>query len=641
MDLKPSDKRPRIDGGNHEGEIKVNVSESEEKVNKPREIESEIELQEGFEEMGVEEIIEEGLSDKEVIKILQLKFKKTEEMRRLEIEEKNKKLQENDREMQENNKKLQEIDREMQEKDRELELERIKSTEKDERNYKKDIELQEKDRELYAKSVQRLFKEGLKGFKIIRNIGTMSSYTSSHNAANIVSNGRFGLIENLEHFLHRITNNTSVVLAAMQDRNEYYYSNEQGLAILVNHVLCDVIRMCNLSDRLMIVAEKTIMQSAKKSYRPDAIVIEIGGKPVTVAEYKTPYSQQQKQSAGSTDPTVFQSKLNNASVLGQMFDYLTMFRTFFGRVEMYGILTDFEGFRICWLPDIDAAAARTTWIPDDSAVDLIHFATTRELCCTGVYHKDDPMLIKALMSAMLKSYHGRIVPVSLLSHTRLYLVSSQDSWGWVTLPKGFDIRLPLVCGVPDSYEALYIVRHVSSKSGTGADGRVVFALSTTQHMLTVMKMFHSISSDASSMTASEKADLECFMWTHVWKVRTIRCVVAGWETLIMPPVFTADIDGKLSITTRDWVTCDWETDIDVNALARIESQAKACFEAKAWTLDMVQQAAVDAMMQAGYRHGDLKNEHVGLLPITNEEGEIVELRPVLIDLSRVVKIADD
>lgn len=72
--------------------------------------------------------------------------------------------------------------------------------------------------------------------------------------------------------------------------------------------------------------------------RPDISVIKAFGIPVGVVEVKKPGKE----------------ILSNAAVLGELYDYMKQIVNFYGLKEVFGILTTYEEWRICWLDNAES-----------------------------------------------------------------------------------------------------------------------------------------------------------------------------------------------------------------------------------------------------------------------------------------------
>lgn len=75
---------------------------------------------------------------------------------------------------------------------------------------------------------------------------------------------------------------------------------------------------------------------------------------------------------------------------------------------------------------------------------------------------------------------------------------------------------------------------------------------------------------------------------------------------------------------------------DVALIRPFSDAFAAAIDRDGWTPHVVLQKAVEDFAARGFTHHDLRWRHVGLLPMfDNETGEVVSLRPILIDLENV------
>ena len=70
----------------------------------------------------------------------------------------------------------------------------------------------------------------------------------------------------------------------------------------------------------------------------DIWIVCQGGAPIGVVEVKKPDEN---------------DTLRHAAVQGQLFDYMLRLQSFFGLQHVFGILTNYEQWRICWMPQAD------------------------------------------------------------------------------------------------------------------------------------------------------------------------------------------------------------------------------------------------------------------------------------------------
>eukprot|EP00977_Amphora_coffeiformis_P000444 scaffold112_cov196-Amphora_coffeaeformis.AAC.11 len=82
--------------------------------------------------------------------------------------------------------------------------------------------------------------------------------------------------------------------------------------------------------------------------RPDIWIVCNGGVPIGVVEVK-------KTAIDNEDET-----LHSPFVQGQLFDYMLRLQSFFGLQHVFGILSTYEQWRICWMPRSERAAMATS-----------------------------------------------------------------------------------------------------------------------------------------------------------------------------------------------------------------------------------------------------------------------------------------
>lgn len=157
--------------------------------------------------------------------------------------------------------------------------------------------------------------------------------------------------------------------------------------------------------------------------RPDIWIVCNGGVPIGVVKVKKP--------GGA---------LESPYVQGQLFDYMLRLQSFFGIKNVFGILTSYDQWRICWLPLSDQAAAATS----SAALGTEHareietqiVVPERVLQGSKFFAWDDEDLPRALCTVILKMYSSPRSQVSLVDKNRPYIVIDQDQWSWGTISVG-------------------------------------------------------------------------------------------------------------------------------------------------------------------------------------------------------------
>ena len=127
---------------------------------------------------------------------------------------------------------------------------------------------------------------------------------------------------------------------------ELEWCSEADLCFHVKIVLIDVIEEANL----LFLSCRQHMSLFQK-YQPDLWVVCSFGVPIGIVEVKKPFG----------------SPLSNPNVIGQMYDYLSQLMHYTGRCHVFGILTDYNEWRIVWLPETNDAAMSATINTNDDA----------------------------------------------------------------------------------------------------------------------------------------------------------------------------------------------------------------------------------------------------------------------------------
>lgn len=368
---------------------------------------------------------------------------------------------------------------------------------------------------------------------------------------------------------------------------------EASIQKLVASVLTDVIGLAGLDDILDCCEEYGL-----KSIRADIWIIRKKGIPIGVVEIKRPHTD-----ACESDI------INNEKVLGQLYDYMKRLESFFGIVNVFGILTNYEDWRICWFanksatfehlpPKEEQIISRAEDFPTNSSMvggksekstaseiksplktDKRTFYSTNE-----AINRKDPCLLKTLTSLILKMYHSPVKPVKLYDKERSYIELSETNWSWVGMSAQVE-RLDFN-KFPNTNSKKFLL--LADLRG-GADGRVWLACSGSGKVC-VIKFYN---------PTWKQADIERARdyWKDFWDRNARIVTLCNQAALLMPYVYIPDNP------TKD------QKDAALRAIIKLSSK--------------------------GYFHNDLSWKHVGFYQTKN--GDLVSN---FIDLIRVEKCTD-
>lgn len=336
------------------------------------------------------------------------------------------------------------------------------------------------------------------------------------------------------------------------------YASENDIAGLVKNFVFHILSSMGYGDDAEVHSEV-----ATFSIRPDLWVVSIRGIPVGVIEVKKP------------DVPGKPSAMSHPNVLGELFDFMKHLPNFYGVHPVFGILTNFQSWRIAWLPDeaTDSLAAESVEFDDDgegvqeetgkvakiqsksqreelrelrptaSRVNPIIHAVEEEgpstedekenvdsvnsrkgfLHVSKVFHRHDPETLLAVCSAIVKMCEAKISPFSnpfdkLSQRTLLKFTKGNDSVVWTRL----DVA-PMWNKAAHPKKYLYAVEDL----GRGANGRV-WLVCTSSGAVGVLKF--SLSDDP-----GKSLDAEYDMWKIAYPSMAVyREVWCKHEALRMP-----------------------------------------------------------------------------------------------------------
>jgi hypothetical protein len=419
---------------------------------------------------------------------------------------------------------------------------------------------------------------------------------------------------------------TSVILLQSQNSrgNELAYGSESDIAGYVKIFIRDVLVACGLNEEIDLFSE-----CSDGVYRPDIwIVRNKNGMPLGVIEVKKPKSNL------LGDPSL--------RVMGQLFDYMLRLRAFFGQNEIFGIVTTFTEWRICWLPDSDEAAAAceevsllrdmpklSSRIHHESNKFVLSedFVSARTLHGTECMTRTSSNLCPSLVSVMLKMSMSSYARVSLIDFNRMYIKLTPDSWVWERLPGRDSFKLQLR---PPSRlsKNFYVLRDFHG----GADGRVWLACDAAGHLV-VLKFGY----------CSNSMQVEGEVWQNIVS-SSFMCMLNGKITLGMPFCFHGHCRSESHEFTAQ--LCCWgdeDSEVhDTHISFHDVDHDQLTSSLGLWDIDSAGESALALFTEKNLRHNDLHARHIALLPKwgkTKTDGstrsEFVELIPIFIDLASV------
>eukprot|EP01032_Pedospumella_encystans_P013730 gene13730-15793_t len=403
------------------------------------------------------------------------------------------------------------------------------------------------------------------------------------------------------------------------------FGGEVGIQSLVENLLNDVIRLADLSEIVRVGTEwayTTEDGSKHSAHKPDHWIVYYNGKPVAVVEVKSPESDMVKQPL-KVQPNI----LDHPNVIGQLYDYILGHQSFHGQHHVFAILTTMRDFRIAWLPHSDAyAASDTDAPPTDSVIEPVD-PSNRILHCTPLIPHTDAHLARILVSAIKKSAGSTFGTVYAFSHARMYLQLVSHAWYWH--------RLPLA-------RAQRLQTHATLNLTASANRSSHYTIIKSLHRTANCKVWVVVAGDtervciAKQLFDVEKLDQEQQVWCEANQhTGVFRSSGSGKPLVVMPYVVLArEINGVVSFNTdfHTWAADDNSTAGPVPSKIFAElSQTAELITALGWNPLRAATTAAARFAQRGILHQDLEWRHIGMLPIFDKQGNVVDVRPVFVD----------
>jgi hypothetical protein len=200
----------------------------------------------------------------------------------------------------------------------------------------------------------------------------------------------------------------------------------------------------------------------------------------------------------------------------------------------------------------------------------------------------------------------------------------KDTWEWRRWGKVI-VDLHISFGVPDSQTSTFrILRHFQS----GKDGSVRLVI-TEQLCLAVLK-----SHFEEAMRCKEVQ-----LWKELYNVRTYSADLLRSKVMVMPFTFHCVHDPNSDTNVFNFNLAFWGTETcafaeDTDGFDLWTTRFQDYAIANDLTPENVATRAMEVIAEKGFVHRDVAWRHVALLPIISKD-EVIELRPVLIDLAAV------
>lgn len=460
--------------------------------------------------------------------------------------------------------------------------------------------------------------ELFKSINPIQITGSFKKEVINHKPISKVALGTIARIEGIDRFIQQdlLLHESDFLSRVKQDNWKIrVYSNKAELEWEFHYFLADLCKLINYPPY------KVEAKFIQPLITGDALFVEDDvRKPIMVIAVKSPKSE-----------TLLEQK-----DLGQLFDYMLELRSYRGCSRMFGIITSLKQWRFCWFRDMNDLA-KSSEVPTAENEEKEEetgnrrlvvdekMAKRRELIVSELYcygNKDLPVL---LQSMVLKCLSGHSRKVSLIDFHRVYVTLCRSRWKWSMLNQEMfqkrknSITLVYPRGVGEGFHVLYDLEG-------GADGKVMIGLSKSLSLVVIKRCYKKIDYDRE---------------LKLWNVINGRPLISmesheDRSSLVLPFVFPCKNDE--SGVYFDFDICDWNSSKSsweyFHEWNEKISQYARKFNFKPFE---VASQAIENMARRGYIQTDLEWRHFALMPVIGKKSQIVNMRPIMIDLVRVKK----
>lgn len=416
----------------------------------------------------------------------------------------------------------------------------------------------------------------------------------------------FGLIPVREDLFQR----TKLRITKMFEVEVLDYGTERDLEYYCKIVLEDILSAGAFSNKLYLRWNTSIVEL--KNY---FLVISFNGYPVGAVAVNKPETLTKR-----CLPPFRARKMK--SRYGQIFDYLMRIRSYHGVRFVFGIVTDFEEWRICWLPDSESLALSNdpNFIPTEPILD-VKIGEKRHLQISRPYYATHTKPLAYALYFLL--YKVQLVanlvnPVPFLSKNRSYIVMKERKWVWRSNITTEEVSFIM----PDqTIKEFYLLHDFHG----GADGRVWLAGQAKTGAMVVIKF-----PQEDELQTVRK---EVSYWHRVGFPEVYHLKLANRQAIIMPFAFHY----KKSEETSEIVIDDTWWSKETNSSLPIKDFDEALKEALTIDPKEALEICIQIFSSAKLVHDDIKWRHVALFPRYEDllSSKKVVLKPCFIDLSRV------
>ncbi|KAL6071676.1 Protein kinase domain-containing protein [Balamuthia mandrillaris] len=318
-----------------------------------------------------------------------------------------------------------------------------------------------------------------------------------------------------------------------ENPNALAWGSEKDIQRNVVTALKDVLTAAGIGAFVSVQEDLTMFSINSRQQKSDVYLVKQKTVPIGIVEVKKP-----------TENIFDKNEVN-----GQIYDYMMALRSFSGLRYVFGILTTYEQWRVCWLPDANQLAQAEElpppverrfqlwsflpptpqWVADsnlpDQNKDKVQHRDERQFYATPLYSCTHPSLPLILTSAVRKMERSPMQPAPSIHYLMegTGLLAKRDMFCWAEKS-----LIDIVFGVEltDEDNVFWLLADLHG----GADGNVLLA-STPQGKGCVVKF---------SRRNGEEALLACrreaAIWTNVWGRKAFALKLGQNDAVVMPYV---------------------------------------------------------------------------------------------------------
>lgn len=252
---------------------------------------------------------------------------------------------------------------------------------------------------------------------------------------------------------------------------------------------------------------------------------------------------------GVEKPAIFKADKTKLSlVYGEMFDNLFTLRAVYGVQKPYGIITTYDEYKVCWLPEIGTEAGESDTDAEENEKGV---KAERGLCVSDQTWTsfDSQETLKAVATALLDGFNSPIIPpLPSEIFTGPYKLFTPETIEF----RSMQIR-PLF-KFPTSAENFYII----DRFRPGSEGNAYHVLTPTGEQ-GVLKVFKK---DPKSNTAIEKLSKEHQCWAKINGITTRIVTVNSKPALLTPYLKPLSEDEKKDPEVYKQIAALYESCVD-------------------------------------------------------------------------------